>query len=248
LIGLARRTPLGRGKAGRLVRGLLLRLGSGEIDLDAFGARARLHLDDNPCEWKTALNRRYNEEERRFLSDGLRPGGSFVDVGANVGLYSLAMAAAHGPSVRILAIEPHPIARRRLEFNLAANGFTHVAVASVACGAGEGELRLRTDTVNLGASRIGVGGDVAVRVRPLLAVVEEAGLERIDALKIDVEGYEDRVLLPFLAAAPRSLWPRRIVIEHAHAGPDGGCVARLGAAGYAVQGKTRSNSLMQLTP
>jgi FkbM family methyltransferase len=239
---------LGRGQAGRLVRRLLLRLGPPQVDFEAFGAKARLRLDDNPCEWKALLNRRYNGAERRFLSEGLAPGGSFVDVGANVGLFTLAMAAAHGPTIKILAIEPHPVARRRLEFNISANGFSHVTVAPVACGAEDGELLLATDMINLGASRIGEDGDVAVRVRPLLALVEEAGLTRIDALKIDVEDYEDRVLPPFLAVAPRSLWPRRIVIEHAHASPGGGCVGRLIAAGYEVRGKTRSNSLLQLKP
>src|SRR4051794_13918907 len=83
LIELARSTPLRRGKAGRLIRTLLLRLGPATIDYDAFGARARLHLDDNPCEWKALINGAYNGVERRFLSEGLSRGGTFVDVGAN---------------------------------------------------------------------------------------------------------------------------------------------------------------------
>ncbi len=77
-------------------------------------------------------------------------------------------------------------------------------------------------------------------------MVEEAGLKTIEALKIDVEGYEDRVLPPFLAAAPRSLWPRRVVIEHAHADAEHDCVSRMVAVGYEICGKTRSNSLLRL--
>jgi FkbM family methyltransferase len=160
----------------------------------------------------------------------------------------LAIAAAHGPSVKILAIEPHPVARGRLERNLAANGFSQVIVAPVACGVADGELRIATDQVNLGASRIGDAGDVVVKVRPLRAVVDEAGLSRIDALKIDVEGYEDRVLPPFLRAAPRSLWPRRVVIEDVHETQGRGCVDQLLALGYQRVGRTRSNSLLQLPP
>jgi FkbM family methyltransferase len=248
LIGLARGTPLGRGKAGHLIRNLLLRLGPAAIDYNAFGAKARLHIDDNPCEWKALINGRYNGVERRFLSEGLEGGGTFVDVGANVGLFTLAIAAAHGPSVKILAIEPHPIARGRLERNLAANGFSHVTVAPVACGAEDGELRVATDHVNLGASRVGEAGDVVVKVRPLQAVVEEAKLKSIDALKIDVEGYEDQVLPPFLQTAPRSLWPRRVVIEDVHEMPGRSCVDQMLAVGYQMKGKTRSNRLLQLPP
>ena len=120
LIALARNTPLGHYGVARLARRLLLRIGPAVIDAEAFGARARLHLEDNPCEWKALLNRRYNRAERLFLMEGVRPGGGFVDIGANVGLYTLAIAAAHGRSVRILAVEPHPVVRRRLEYNLAA--------------------------------------------------------------------------------------------------------------------------------
>jgi hypothetical protein len=120
LIALARNTPLGHYGVARLARRLLLRIGPAVIDAEAFGARARLHLEDNPCEWKALLNRRYNRAERLFLMEGVRPGGGFVDIGANVGLYTLAIAAAHGRSVRILAVEPYPVVRRRLEYNLAA--------------------------------------------------------------------------------------------------------------------------------
>ena len=63
-----------------------------------------------------------------------------------------------------------------------------------------------------GGTRLAAGGTqgrgVVVRCRPLLAVVTEAGLAGIDALKIDVEGFEDKVLVPFFRDAPPSLWPR----------------------------------------
>ena len=44
-------------------------------------------------------------------------------------------------------------------------------------------------------------------------IVERAGIDRIDALKTDIEGFEDRALLPFFATAPRALWPKRIYME-----------------------------------
>jgi hypothetical protein len=48
----------------------------------------------------------------------------------------------------------------------------------------------------------------------LLHAARSRGIERIDVMKIDIEGMEDQVLLPFFRKAPRSLWPRAIVGEH----------------------------------
>jgi hypothetical protein len=77
---------------------------------------------------------------------------------------------------------------------------------------------------------------------PLLEIVENAKLPRIDAMKIDVEGYEDRVLLPFFATAARSLWPRSIYMETLHAqrwATD--CLKELLAIGYRVEGESKGD-------
>jgi hypothetical protein len=70
---------------------------------------------------------------------------------------------------------------------------------------------------------------------PLLAIVQVAGRTRIDAMKIDVEGYEDRVLIPFFREAPSYLWPRRILMEVEHAARwESDCLRTLVDAGYRV--------------
>ena len=48
----------------------------------------------------------------------------------------------------------------------------------------------------------------------LQRILDDAGVDHVDALKIDVEGFEDRVLTGFFKDAPQSLWPRAVVIEH----------------------------------
>ncbi|MBN8958494.1 MAG: FkbM family methyltransferase, partial [Rhizobiales bacterium] len=104
------------------------------------------------------------------------------------------------------------------------------------------------DVANLGASAVRGEGDYVVRARPLLDTMLDAGIDAIDALKIDIEGHEDQVLVPFFSTAPRSLWPRRVVIEHLHrAGWQHDCVADMVARGYAVMGKTRTNLLLSCT-
>jgi hypothetical protein len=79
----------------------------------------------------------------------------------------------------------------------------------------------------------------------LQRILEEAGVSRVDALKIDVEGFEDRVLTGFFRDAPPSLWPHAVVIEHLSKNEwleD--CIADMRARGYVEAGRTRSNTLL----
>jgi hypothetical protein len=70
-------------------------------------------------------------------------------------------------------------------------------------------------------------------------------LTGIDALKIDVEGAEDRVLVPFLRDAPPSLWPRLIVIEDSSAEWSTDLFALLKAKGYEVSSRSKQNVMLR---
>jgi FkbM family methyltransferase len=176
-------------------------------------------------------------------------GGVFVDVGANVGTYAMVLARHAGPAGKVIAIEPHPITHARLAFNKAASSYTQVKLVAAAAAATDGELMIETDGDNLGASHI-VTGEVsskAIRVPSLRLqrILEEADVTRVDALKIDIEGFEDRALIPFFKEASQTLWPRAVVIEHLSANEwVEDCIADMRARGYAETGKTRSNTLL----
>ena len=83
----------------------------------------------------------------------------------------------------------------------------------------EGTVTLRIDADDSGGTRIdrdaaaGRAETVSVPCRPLLAILDDAGFTTIDALKIDVEGAEDLVLVPFLRDAPSGLLPGVVLIE-----------------------------------
>ncbi|MEZ5819723.1 MAG: FkbM family methyltransferase [Bradyrhizobium sp.] len=250
IIGLAQRTGLKRGAFRPWLSRLLDLLRSGPLDVNYQGASFRLYHQGSATERGALLNPDYNIEELKFLRAHLSHGGVFVDVGANVGTYALALARDVGTKGKVIAIEPHPVTHARLAFNHAASGFAQVRLVQAAAGADDGELLIETDGDNLGASHI-VSGDAsgrAIRVPSLrlLRILQEAAVSHVDALKIDVEGYEDRVLTGFFRDAPATLWPRAVVIEHLSKDEWlDDCIADMVARGYVIAGKTRSNTLLK---
>ena len=249
IISLAQRSRLKRGAFRPMLSRLVNLLRAGPVDVGYQGASFRFYHQASATERGALFNPDYNLEELDFLRAHTPRGGVFVDVGANVGTYAMVLARQAGESGKVIAIEPHPIIHARLAFNRAASGTTQVTLVAAAAGAADGELMIETDGDNLGASHIvsGKSSGKAIRVPSLRLqrILEEAGVGGVDALKIDVEGYEDRVLTGFFKQAPPSLWPRAVVIEHLSRNQwleD--CIGGMLARGYAATGKTRSNTLL----
>jgi FkbM family methyltransferase len=228
---------------------LLNLLRAGPVDVQYQGASFRFYHQASATERGALFNPDYNLEELDFLRAHTPAGGVFVDVGANVGTYAMVLARQVGAGGKVIAIEPHPVTHARLAFNRAASRYTQVTLVAAAAGPEDGELMIETDGDNLGASHIvtGEGAGNAIRVPSLRLqrILEDAGLSRVDALKIDVEGFEDRVLTGFFRQAPPSLWPRAVVIEHlARNEWQDDCIADMLRRGYAETGRTRSNTLL----
>jgi FkbM family methyltransferase len=224
-------------------------LRAGPVDVPYQGASFRFYHQASATERGALFNPDYNLEELEFLRAHTPRGGVFVDVGANVGTYAMALARQVGSGGKVIAIEPHPVTHARLAFNRAASGFTQVDLVAAAAGPGDGELLIETDGDNLGASHIvsGEPSSRAIRVPSmrLQRILDDAGVTHVDALKIDVEGFEDRVLTGFFRDAPPSLWPRAVVIEHLSRNEWlDDCIADMRARSYAETGRTRSNTLL----
>jgi FkbM family methyltransferase len=251
IISLAQRTRLKRGAFRPWLSRIIDLLRSGPLDVRYQGAAFRFYHQASATERGALFNPDYNIEELQFLRMHVRDGGVLVDVGANVGTYALALAQNVGAHGKVIAIEPHPVTHTRLAFNTAASRFAQVKLVQAAAGADDGELLIETDGDNLGASHIvasdSSGKAIKVPSLRLQRILDEAGVGRVDALKIDVEGFEDRVLTGFFGDAPPSLWPRAVVIEHLSRDEwQSDCIADMVARGYAIAGKTRSNTMLVL--
>ncbi len=167
----------------------------------------RLHLQLDPTDGldRTILATGFWERQTWLgLAEHIPENGVFVDVGADIGYYSLKAAPLVGPGGRVLAIEPNPETLRRLRANIRENGASEVVVEPVACSDSDGMLEFfAAAEENAGASSLSkanaaLAGPVArsyrVRARRLDDIIRESGVSRVDVVKVDVEGAELLVL------------------------------------------------------
>lgn len=192
---LLRNTPYFRGKpklAARLVSP------RGERCATVFGLRVQLDLSDLiQREIYTGV---FEPAETKWVKSYLRPGMTFVDVGANVGYYTWLAASLVGNSGRVLAFEPSPQAFQRLIGILAANNVTWVDCHNVALSDREGVLKLHIPPISYGNHNPSMVPycqgmtSLEVRAETLDRVCQTAGVARIDLLKADVEGAELAIL------------------------------------------------------
>jgi len=164
-------------------------------------------------------------QEIAFLRGVLKPGMSFVDVGANWGLFSLVASHLVGSSGRVIALEPDPRLVAKLRFNLQQNRLTQVEVLDVAAAESDGECTLAgrdPEITSWAASRLVDAGDAGagdepsfrVRMRRLDDLLDRAGLDQVSLVKIDVEGAEDRVLAGMEAGLQRQRYARIMLELH----------------------------------
>lgn len=228
------------------------------IDIQVEGINLRCQFTDNYSEKKFVFTPwRYDRAERKMLSQALAEGGPFIDIGANVGLYTLtAIAAMGGNKGRIIAFEPSPVTLARLLFNIEANAQfekNNILVLDHGIADEETSFFLRHDANNLGKSSIrAVESDtkeskdgVTIRCRPLLPVLSELEINEIDALKIDIEGAEDLALTPFLNSAPDSLLPRLLIIENSESQWKSDLFQTIKSRGYSLIDRSKMNSMFR---
>lgn len=164
----------------------------------------------------------YEPEVTAAVRQLLSPGGVFVDVGANEGWFSIVAATEVGPDGMVLAVEPQDRIVPVILRNAYLNEMPWIRVAPVALGAGRGRATIRlTPSLNSGASSLVNSARSAfwprqnVMVTPFDDLCRVYGLDFVDLVKIDVEGFE----LEALRGAEESLRANRIgaVIVETHA-------------------------------
>lgn len=177
-----------------MIRSVTLEWWFGTLDLPA---------DDQYIRQAIERTGEYSGAEFDLYESILRPGDVALDVGANVGIFSIAIGRAVGPSGRVLAFEPQPPIFEILQRNLAANGLSQVEArrAIVAAADGEGEFvdlhslpagwPFNFGGIDLSSRAFSAYGDTVAT--PMLRI-DSLGLGRCDFIKVDVEGAEALVV------------------------------------------------------
>ena len=150
----------------------------------------------------------WEPEEGELLSDFIRPGMRFLDVGANVGYFSL-YVAQRSPGALIHAFEPHPLTSRVLALN-AWNSGADITVHALALSDGDRVLALQTAENNLGdtRSRADGSGSMLAPAAPLDDVLPDAVF---DLVKIDVQGFEAEAIGGMAGMIARS--PQVVIVS-----------------------------------
>jgi len=156
----------------------------------------RMWLDDRDT-LQLAVNQVYEPVETALLKDHLKPGQAFVDVGANIGYYTLLAARIVGPQGRVYAFEPDSANFKLLGKNTAANGYGNVTAVNKALSNKSGTARLYINPVNRGDHRIYDSKDGRPSVE-IETVTLDRFFEKLDKkvhfIKMDVQGAEAAAL------------------------------------------------------
>jgi FkbM family methyltransferase len=173
----------------------------------------------------------YERQELKFVSHIFREGMTFIDIGANVGLYTAMAMHRTKKQGRIIAFEPHPESCRFLAQTIEANAALlplnerpEVNILNVAASASDGEAHLYTNPENKGDNRLYSSSltpestALSIRARTVDSVLRDYEIPAIDFLKVDVQGYEFEVIKgarEILRVSPNAiilseLWPSGI--------------------------------------
>lgn len=255
LMWLTRHCPnhwLGR-RLATMLRQLALQLTGSPVDIQVDSIKLRSYLHDNVSERRFVFTAwQFDSEERALVRRELPRNGVFIDIGANVGLYTLTAARALGKEGIILAFEPYPPAFERLVFNISINfpeaeRSPRIIVLPLGVNDKAGTVDLHLDPRNLGGNSLKAssGGRRAIIIEcvSLLQALEHQGIKHINILKIDIEGAEVAVLKPFLNQAPPSLLPDYLIIEVSKGSGHADLVSMLDQRGYKEVLRTRMNGI-----
>lgn len=149
-----------------------------------------------------------------YLAHGqkLSPGATVIDIGANIGCFTLLASKLVGESGRVFAIEPEATTYRQLVSNIQLNRARNVTALKIAVGGTKGTITLHADTNRLFSSIYSSvnghevqGDDQQVDMTTLEALMTSNRIEHCDYLKLDCEGAEHDIVRSMPPATARRI-------------------------------------------
>ena len=246
MISIGQKTFLKRGLFRSYYAKIIMSLSSGPLDVVFRGCAFRLWNERNLIEYGILLDPNYNHEDIDFLVNGAKNNANFVDIGSNIGLYSQPLALA-APKGQTISIDANPLMKLRLNFNSSSSKISNINMINIAVSdkKGSGSLKIRKDDIAIVALDESIDGNI--KYSTLIEVLSINKIDKIHGLKIDIEGHEDKALVPFLLNAPKTLLPNKIVIEQPTRNQDyPGCLNAFEKLNYKLVGRSKNNSFYEL--
>jgi len=187
------------------------------IDCKVRGIRWRANYRNNSSEKKFFfITDYYDKLELDYILNLNSPKGVFLDIGANAGIYSLIAAKVFD---EVHSFEPNEKMFDRLNFHIKINNLENkIFPHDFALSDTNGQATLSINYDNLGASCISNKGE---NLKPILTntlqkFISDFNIKKIGGVKIDTEGHESQILMPFFKTVEERLFPKFIVIEFIH--------------------------------
>ena len=159
-------------------------MGKGVMEVEVNGCRMYADLEDLSISLDLILNRAWEPETTRLFQELVKGGMTIIDVGANIGYFTLLFARLARKG-RVWAFEPNPKSFDLLEANIRLNGFGNVTAVNRAVSDRESTLRFNSNYVN---SSVSEKGSIEVKASALDGFLPRD--LKVDLIKIDVEGWE----------------------------------------------------------
>ena len=255
-----------RGKIRRFICILLEKFINYDIKADPKTSRIKTKIDGVPfyvyfdymSDVKMAFGN-YNKKEINFIKQHIATNSTFVDIGSNMGFYTMNIAAIFPKTnfFKILSIEANPVMIERQRDNIellnrSIKGVKEkIILENYALSDMKGSLELDLDQGygSASLSRKQSKNSITVQSSTLMDILIKNKISNITCLKIDIEGHEDRALVPFFKIAQKSLYPVNIVMEFTSQQEwknEPNLINFLSKIGYEIQLKTRGNICLSL--
>jgi len=221
------------------------------VDTNIKGFSMRLDPHENVDSGLLFYPQLYDYQEISFIGKHLQKGGIFLDIGANVGFYSLVASSIVGNEGLVLSVEADPYTYQKLCFNIRQNDMRNILPLQVGVSDMRQILRLGLNTAgNRGGNSFLPNTNresIDVACYPLLDLLRINHINQIAGVKIDIEGYEFTVLSNFFTEANYTMYPKFFIVEQHDKNSflyAGNTIDLLKQKGYEVHQKIKHNYIM----
>jgi FkbM family methyltransferase len=166
-------------------------------------------------EWKILAEGTYEPATGNLINLSLRPGAIALDIGANIGVHTLRMARAVGEQGKVISCEPMIHLQNKLKANILLNrleSIVEIVGEAISDVPGETFMSGSPDTFNQGTGRMDSEGQTPVRVTTGDKLLADKGIQQLDLIKIDIEGYEMKAIQGLNQSIAR--YKPRILVEY----------------------------------